>query len=134
VGLMDHSRWHFHRALDFAQGDSARVAAVLASAADMEKSWGEPNEALKFLQVAGTGIDPGKDPQATAALAGLSASSFLALGQADDAKRQVNRARSLFTEADHEKSLPFFFSTDQDTGCWQPHRANWRTTMWHALT
>lgn len=108
VGLMDHSRWHFHRALDFAEGDPARVAAVLASAADMEKHAGDSNAALKMLQLAETGVDPGRDPQASAVLAGLSASAFLTLGHADDARRQVARSRALFTDADYAKSLPFF--------------------------
>lgn len=108
VGLMDHSRWHFHRALDFAQGDNARVAAVLASAADMEKHAGDPNTALKFFQLAETGIDPETDPQASAVLAGLSASAYLSLGQADVARRQVARSRELFADANPADSLPFF--------------------------
>jgi hypothetical protein len=108
VGLMDHCRYHMHRALDFAQGDPARVAAVLASAADMEKSAGDPNAALKMLQLAETGVDPGQNPQVSAVLAGLSASAFLTLGHADDARRQVSRARSLFADADYAGSLPFF--------------------------
>ncbi len=108
VGLIDHCRWHFHRALDFAHGDPARVAAVLASAADMEKHAGDPNAALKMLQLAETGVDPGRDPQASAVVAGLSASAFLTLGHADDARRQISRARSLFADADYADSLPFF--------------------------
>lgn len=108
VGLMDHSRWHFHRALDFAQGDPGRVAAVLASAADMEKHAGDPNTALKFFQLAETGIDPGADPQASAVLAGLSASAYLSLGHADVARRQVARSRELFADANPADSLPFF--------------------------
>lgn len=108
VGLMDHSRWHFHRALDFAQGDPARVAAILASAADMEKAAGDPNTALKFFQLAETGIDPGADPQASAVLAGLSASAYLSLGHVDVARRQVARSRELFADANPADSLPFF--------------------------
>jgi transcriptional regulator with XRE-family HTH domain len=108
VGLMNHSRWHFHCALDFAQGDPARVAAVLASAADMEKHAGDPNTALKFFQLAETGIDPGTDPQASAVLAGLSASAYLSLGHADVARRQVVRSRELFADANPADSLPFF--------------------------
>ncbi len=60
------------------------------------------------MQLAETGIDTGKDPQASAVLAGLSASAFLSLGHADDARRQVSRARSLFADADYAGSLPFF--------------------------
>lgn len=108
VGLMDHSRWHFHRALDFAQGDPAQLAAVLASAADMEKHAGDPNTALKFFQLAEAGIDTGADPQASAVLAGLSASAYLSLGHADVARRQVARSRELFADADPAESLPFF--------------------------
>ncbi len=108
IGLADHCRYHMHRALDFAQGDPARVAAVLASAADMEKHAGDPSTALKFLQVAETGVNPGQDPQASAVIAGLSASAFLTLGHADEARRQVSRARSLFADADSAAALPFF--------------------------
>jgi transcriptional regulator with XRE-family HTH domain len=108
IGLVDHCRYHMHRALDFAQGDPARVAAILASAADMEKHAGDPNAALKLLQVAETGIDPGADPQASAVLAGLSASAYLSLGHADLARRQVARSRELFADANPASSLPFF--------------------------
>jgi transcriptional regulator with XRE-family HTH domain/tetratricopeptide (TPR) repeat protein len=108
VGLVDHCRYHMHRALDFAQGDTTRVAAVLASAADMEKHAGDPNAALKFFQLAETGIDPGADPQASAVLAGLSASAYLSLGHADVARRQVARSRELFADANPADSQPFF--------------------------
>ncbi|MGH3692895.1 MAG: helix-turn-helix domain-containing protein [Pseudonocardiaceae bacterium] len=108
IGLMDHCRWHMHHALDFAQGDPARVAAVLASAAAMEKHAGDPSAALKMLQLAETGVHPGQDPQASAVLAGLSAGAFLSLGHADDARRQVSRSRTLFASADAGDSLPFF--------------------------
>ena len=108
IGLVDHCRYHMHRALDFAQGDPARVAAILASAADMEKHAGDPNAALKMFQLAQTGISPDSDPQASAVLAGLSASAFLTLGHADEARHQVSRARSLFADAHSADSLPFF--------------------------
>ena len=108
VGLADHCRWHMHKALDFAQGDPARVAAVLASAADMEKHHGDSNTALKFFQLAETGIDPGEDRQASAVLAGLTASAYLSLGHADVARRQVARSRELFADADPECSQSFF--------------------------
>lgn len=108
IGLMDHCRYHMHRALDFAAGDPARVAAVMASAADMEKHAGDPNAALKLLQVAETGVNPGQDPQASAVLAGLSASAYLTLGHADEARRQVARSRGLFADANAADALPFF--------------------------
>jgi transcriptional regulator with XRE-family HTH domain len=108
VGLIDHCRWHMHRALDFAQGDPTRVAAVLCSAADMEKHHGSPNDALKMFQLAETGIGPDGDPQASAVLAGLSASAYLSLGHGDVARRQLTRSRQLFATADHTTSLPFF--------------------------
>lgn len=108
VGLVDDCRYHMHKALDLAAGNSAQVAAVLASAADMEKHFGDPNAALKFFQLAKTGIDPGADPQASAVLAGLSASAYLSLGQADVARRQVARSRELFADANPTDSLPFF--------------------------
>jgi transcriptional regulator with XRE-family HTH domain len=108
IGLMDHCRYHMHKAMDLAVGDSARVAAVLASAADMEKHAGDPDTALKFFQLAETGISPDSDPQASAVLAGLSASAYLTLGHPDVARRQVARSRQLFASADPSTSLPFF--------------------------
>ena len=109
VGLIDHCRWHMHRALDFAAGDPTRVAAVLCSAADMEKHHGDANDALKMLQLAETGVSPSGDPQASAVLAGLSASAYLSLGHSDVARQQLNRSRKLFAaDADPDDSLPFF--------------------------
>ncbi|MGH4007247.1 MAG: helix-turn-helix domain-containing protein [Pseudonocardiaceae bacterium] len=108
VGLIDHCRYHMHRALDFAQGSPERVSAVLCSAADMEKHHGDANDALKFFQLAEAGVSPGEDPQAAAVLAGLSASAYLKLGHADTARQQVQRARRLFASADSTDSLPFF--------------------------
>lgn len=77
VGLIDHCRYHMHKALDFAAGSPERVSATLCSAADMEKHHGDANDALKFFQLAETGVSPGADPQAAAVLAGLSASAYL---------------------------------------------------------
>ncbi|HEY6422739.1 MAG TPA: helix-turn-helix transcriptional regulator [Pseudonocardiaceae bacterium] len=108
IGLVDHCRYHMHCALDFASGDPARVAAILASAADMEKHHGSPNDALKMLQLAEAGISPDSGSQASAVLAGLSASAYLSLGHADVARRQVARSRELFAGADSADSLPFF--------------------------
>jgi transcriptional regulator with XRE-family HTH domain len=108
VGLMDHCRYHMHKAMDLAVGDPHRVAAVLASAADMEKHSGDPDTALKFFQLAETGISPDSDPQASAVLAGLSASAYLSLGHPDVARRQVARSRQLFASANSEDSMPFF--------------------------
>ncbi|MGH3920165.1 MAG: helix-turn-helix domain-containing protein [Pseudonocardiaceae bacterium] len=108
VGLIDHCRWHMHRALDFAQGSPERVSAILCSAADMEKHHGDANDALKFFQLAEAGVKPGADPQAAAVLAGLSASAYLSLGHADVAAQQVQRARKLFADAEPADSLPFF--------------------------
>ncbi len=108
VGLIDHCRYHMHKAFDFAAGDPLRVAAVLASAADMEKHHGAPNDALKMLQLAEAGIEPDGDPQAAAVLAGLSASAFLSTGHSDIARQQVARSRRLFADANPPDSLPFF--------------------------
>lgn len=108
VGLIDHCRYHMHKALDFAQGSPERISPILCSAADMEKHHGDANDALKFFQLAEAGVSPGADPQAAAVLAGLSASAYLKLGHADTAKQQVQRARRLFADADPQDSLPFF--------------------------
>lgn len=108
IGLIDHSRWHFHRALDFAQGSPERVSAILCSAADMEKHHGAPNDALKMFQLAETGISSSADPQGAAVLAGLSASAYLSVGYPDVARQQLGRARRLFADADPQDSQPFF--------------------------
>lgn len=108
VGLIDHCRYHMHKALDFAHGDPARVSAILCSAADMEKHHGDANDALKFFQLAETGIEPTRDPQGAAVLAGLSASAYLSVGHPDVARQQVARSRKLFADADPSTSLPFF--------------------------
>jgi hypothetical protein len=94
--------------MDFAQGSPERVSAILCSAADMEKHHGDANDALKFFQLAETGVDSSRDPQGAAVLAGLSASAYLSLGHPDVARTQVARARRLFADADPQDSQPFF--------------------------
>lgn len=63
VGLMDHCRWHMQQAMSHAEGDPVRLAGVMASAGDMEKHYGAPDEALKFFQLATAGLPHGADRQ-----------------------------------------------------------------------
>jgi transcriptional regulator with XRE-family HTH domain len=109
VGLMDHCRWHMQRAMNHAEGDSVRLAGVMASAGAMEKHYGAPDDALKFFQLAMVGLPLDADSQASAVVHGLSASAYLALGHPDHAKTELRTSRALFGEApDCEASLPFF--------------------------
>jgi transcriptional regulator with XRE-family HTH domain len=109
VGLMDHCRWHMQRAMSHAEGDSVRLAGVMASAGDMEKHYGAPDDALKFFQLAMAGLPLDADPQVGAVVHGLSASAYLALGHPDHARTELSTSRALFGEApDSEVSLPFF--------------------------
>ncbi|MDQ3154619.1 MAG: helix-turn-helix domain-containing protein [Actinomycetota bacterium] len=108
VGLVDHCRWHMHRALDHVAGDSVRVAQVLCSAGDMEKHHGDSNTALKLFQLAQMGTERAQDPQAQAVISGLSSSAYLTLGYPQQAREHLTCCRRLFQEADPADSLPFF--------------------------
>lgn len=105
VGLMDHCRWHMHKALDLVAGDGVRVTQILATSGSMEKG-GDPNHALKMFQVAGMAESP--DPQIGGVLAGLSVSAYQNLGHPDQANTHLRKAKSMFRDADHTQSLPFF--------------------------
>lgn len=108
IGLLDHCRWHMDRSLRLASDHRPRMAQTLCSTADMEKQAGDPNHALKLLQLAQIGADESHDPQAIAVLHGLSAGAYVALDRPDLAKEQIKRARGLFAQADPSRSLPFF--------------------------
>lgn len=109
LGLVDQSRYHVHLALDFAAGDSLRVAQVLCTAGTIEKNYGDPNEALKLLQLAQVGAAT-TDLQASAVLAGETVAAYYSVGYPDKARQELHTARTLFGRADPSKSLPFFAS------------------------
>jgi transcriptional regulator with XRE-family HTH domain/tetratricopeptide (TPR) repeat protein len=109
VGLIDQCRWHMHRAIDHAQGQQERLAGVLASAGDMEKHYGAPNDALKFFQLGTAGLPADADPQSGAVLHGLAASAYLTMGHQEQARSSLANARAMFADApDPDSSLPFF--------------------------
>lgn len=61
------------------------------------------------FQLGMASLSLGADPQAGAVVHGLSASAYLSLGHADQAKTELRTARLMFREApDPEASLPFF--------------------------
>ena len=99
---------HMHAALDFAAGDNDRVALVLARAGSMEKSLGNPEFALKLLQIGQTAAASSADPQVQAVLGGGMVAGYVTCGRPDIAKRELVTARSLFADADIGKSLPGF--------------------------
>jgi transcriptional regulator with XRE-family HTH domain len=109
-GLVDDYRAHMHAALDFAQGDSDRVALVLSTAGSMEKSLGNSEFALKLLQVGQVAAKTSGDPQVRAVIGGETVDGYVAMGRPDMARKELNTARSLFADADISKSLPGFAS------------------------
>lgn len=62
LGLIVRCRYHTHAALDLANGGPLRVTQVLCTAGTAEKNYGDPNEALKLLQIAQIGAGY-SDPQ-----------------------------------------------------------------------
>jgi len=111
VGLVDHCRWHMTKAMNYASGSPDRVAQVLAAAGDMEKHYNAPDDALKLFQLAAAGAATSADPRIGAVLHGLSASAYLALGHAEQARSALRQSRTLFAEAQGEQaSLSFFAS------------------------
>lgn len=108
VGLVDDYREHMHAALDFATGDSDRVAQVLCTAGAIEKSLGDSAFALKLLQVGQVAAKQSTDPQVGAVLGGETVAGYVTAGRPDLAKKELATARSLFADADISKSLPGF--------------------------
>lgn len=109
VGLIDHCRHHMRLAMTHAQGAPERLAGVFAAAGDMEKHFGAPADALKFFTFAKASLPVGADPQAGAVVHGLSASAYLSLGHAEQARSELRTARAMFGDApDPDASLPFF--------------------------
>lgn len=110
AGLVDDYRAHMHAALDFAQGDSDRVAQVLCTAGATEKSLGNSEFALKLLQVGQVAAKTSDDPQVRAVVGGETVDGYVAMGRPDMARKELSTARSLFADADISKSLPGFAS------------------------
>jgi transcriptional regulator with XRE-family HTH domain len=107
-GLVNDYRSHMHAALDFAAGDSDRVALVLSTAGGMEKSLGNSEFALKLYQMGQVAANTSKDPQVRAVIGGETVDGYVAMGRPDMARKELNTARSLFADADISQSLPGF--------------------------
>ena len=110
IGLVDDYRSHMHSALDFAAGDSDRIALVLQTAGSMEKSLGNSEFALKLLQLGQMAASTSDDPQVRAVITGETVDGYVAFDRPDMAKKELKTARSLFADADISKSLPGFAS------------------------
>lgn len=108
LGMMDHCRWHFGKALDYTKGDGERTAEVLAAAGSMEKHDGNSRQALKLFQLGAAATGTSNDPQIAAVLHASSASAYQKLGHDDRARVMVREARSRFKDATPSRSLPFF--------------------------
>lgn len=109
-GLIEDYRAHMHSALDFAAGDSDRVALVLQTAGAMEKSLGNSEFALKLLQVGQVAAKTSVDPQVRAVIGGETVDGYVSTGRPDLARKELSTARSLFADADITQSLPGFAS------------------------
>ncbi|MGH3874465.1 MAG: hypothetical protein ACRDSR_23680 [Pseudonocardiaceae bacterium] len=108
VGLVDDYRAHMHAALDLAVDDPDRIAQVLCTSGAIEKSLGDPEFALKLLQIGQTAAAGSADPQVRAVLGGEAVAGYVTAGRPDIAKRELGTARSLFADADISKSLSGF--------------------------
>jgi transcriptional regulator with XRE-family HTH domain len=109
-GLVDDYRAHMHAALDFAAGDSDRVALVLQTAGAMEKSLGHSEFALKLLQMGQVAANTSTDPQVRGVIGGETVDGYVASGRTDMARKELKTARFLFADADITQSLPGFAS------------------------
>ncbi len=110
AGLVDDYRAHMHAALDFAAGDTDRVALVFQTAGAIEKSLGNSEFALKLLQMGQVAANTSADPQVRAVIRGETVEGYVASGRLDMAKKELKTARSLFADADISQSLPGFAS------------------------
>ncbi|HEY6422818.1 MAG TPA: hypothetical protein VIY28_06135 [Pseudonocardiaceae bacterium] len=110
IGLIDDYRTHMHAALDFAAGDSDRVALILQTAGAMEKSLGHSDFALKLLQMGQVAGNASPDPQVRAVIGGETVDGYVAAGRMDMARKELASARRLFADADITQSLPGFAS------------------------
>jgi transcriptional regulator with XRE-family HTH domain len=110
AGLVDDYRAHMHAALDFAAGDTDRVALVFQTAGAIEKSLGNSEFALKLLQMGQVAANTSADPQVRAVIGGETVEGYVASDRLDMAKKELKTARSLFADADISQSLPGFAS------------------------
>jgi transcriptional regulator with XRE-family HTH domain len=110
IGLVDDYRTHMHLAFDLAVGNDDQIAHVLCTAGAMEKSLGDPEFALKLLQLGQAATAASDDLQARAVLAGEAVAGYVTFGRPDMAKKELQAARSLFADADSTNSLPVFAS------------------------
>jgi transcriptional regulator with XRE-family HTH domain len=110
VGLVDDYRGHIHLALDLAAGNDDQIAHVLCTAGSMEKSLGDPEFALKLLQIGQAAAAASHDLQARAVLAGEAVAGYVTFGRLDMAKKELQTARGLFADVNSTNSLPVFAS------------------------
>lgn len=118
VGLIDDYRAHIHQALDLAVGSPERIAQVLCSAGSMEKELGEPDYALKLLQLGQISAGDCSDSRVGAVIRGESIAGYIAFGNRAMAKQELATARQVFADADRTQPLPEFASYGRGDSMW----------------
>ena len=93
-GLQRHAIWHYREAADLAQrvGDDCRVASALRYAGVVERWSGQPNDAMKYYQMASFKLGT-QDPDLSAWLHGVSAHALADMGYEQAATDHLARAR-----------------------------------------
>jgi len=93
-GLPHHARWHYRQAIDHATAahDDYQLADVLQYVGILERAAGNPNDAVKFYQLAGLRLGAAGDPGLIAWGHGLSALALANMGH-PQATENLNKAR-----------------------------------------
>jgi transcriptional regulator with XRE-family HTH domain len=93
---------HFGRALTYCDGASLRAAQILYTVAKTELNFGDPNHALKLLQLAQLGLEDLPRPQPlTAFILAEQARAYAMLGYPDKASDLLQKAFDTYAAADH---------------------------------
>jgi tetratricopeptide (TPR) repeat protein len=92
---------HFGRALTYCDSAPHRAARILYTVAKTELNFGDPNHALKLLQLAQLGLEDSSRPQPlTAFILAEQARAYAILGHPDKAHELVQKAFGAYAAAD----------------------------------
>lgn len=91
---------HFGRALTYCDGNPHEAARILYTVAKTELNFGDPNHALKLLQLAQLGLEDAPQPQPlTAFILAEQARAYAILGHPDKAQSLLPKALDAYTTA-----------------------------------
>jgi transcriptional regulator with XRE-family HTH domain len=99
---------HFGRALTYCEAASSEAARILYTVAKTELNFGDPNYALKLLQLAQFGLTDGPKPhQLSAFVLAEQARAYAILGHPDKARDLTRQAFGIHAATDQHKDLSY---------------------------